>query len=45
MTGPRVLQELVESLLAVPDIEQLKLTVFAEARVKLHRAFRCASLL
>ena len=41
---PQVLQELVGSLLASSDIEDL-LTVFAEAIVQLHGAFRRANFL
>ena len=37
-------QELIEGFPAVPDVEHLKLPVFAEARVQPHRAFRCAEL-
>ena len=31
MTGPEVRQELIERLLALPDIEDLKLAIFSEA--------------
>jgi hypothetical protein len=42
--GPKVRQEVIECLLALPYIEDLKLAVFTKARVELHSAFRCAGL-
>src|SRR4051794_37517442 len=39
-----VFQELIERFLILPDVEDLKLPVFSEARVELHGAFRCPGL-
>src|SRR5260221_10874497 len=35
---PEMCQELIERLLALPDIEDLQLAIFTEAGVELHRA-------
>jgi hypothetical protein len=41
---PEVRQELVERFLALPHVEDLKLAVFTEACMELHRAFRSPGL-
>jgi len=41
---PEVRKERIESLLALPDIEDLKLPIFTEACVKLHGALGCPGL-
>jgi len=41
---PEVRQELIKGFLTFPDVEDLKLAIFTEAGVELHRALRCTGL-